>query len=494
MKITLEDLEKKILSLKDLELSRQEVLKRTRSYVDLCIDISTFQELKEIVFRHIPKKTFSTAPRKKYEWIEIRKDGSEHIHLDYWRSLPKEERAKRRTGIVRLCLKDRPIHKTKGYQSYGKATLPQGKDVYVVDKYTRKAYKLKQGNFYLYDITRLGIHVDNNISIWDAKLLYKKQNKPKPTIRRQVIKLSADKAITPERRFVKGNEQLYSLAYNPKKQTLDSNIANAKDEDIIFETLSWKLIPKEFKQYLTRKQVGMVLTEKGKLEKENLYRKCVRIDSKGNRRIERRPRIITLITETTIDHTIPPKGQERKSKYIAPPKPNLAKQTARMETKILRVKHTSHKLELSRIASKKKRTHKKPLKTNQLRKRSLGVKKFLQKLGLFPKDTKDTLTLRKENTLKNRELRQKRRTYNAAKKLKNNPNAVVKVRKEKQPKTVKKETKISTYEQERTAKIKLAFQKRTETLRKHKLKKKFDIVRAYYKYKKEHDTKGNNKR
>lgn len=478
MKIRLQDLEKKILSLKELDLSRQEVLKRTRSYVDLCVDISTFQELKEIIFKHIPKKVFATTQRKLYEWQEQRKDGVIIIHADYWKNLPSLVRYELSKGLVRLFSKEKPAHRNKGYQSIGKDTINKGKDVYLVDKDSQIVIKTQKGDFFLRDVqNKIKSTIDRSISTSEAKRLYKKQHTPKPLVKKKLIRFKTVDSIAPERRFIKGSEQLYSLAYNPKTEKYDSNIDKAKDEDIIFENISWKLIPKGYKQYLTREQTGMVLTENGLQEKRNFYH-----TTKEGKKI---PKVIKLVDKNVIDYVI---DKDRKAKRIEPPKPNTNKQLAKSQDSVKKERYKSHKLELSRNASRKNRI---PKKHNKLRQSLLSARQFLQKLGILPKDTKDALTLRKEKTLKNRELRKQRRSFNAAKKLKaelkKNPNftPVIRKTKEKVEKIIK-ETKISAYKQKRAAKIKLAFQKRTETLRKHKLKKKFDIVRAYYKYKKEH--------
>lgn len=485
MKIRLQDLEKKILSLKELDLSRQEVLKRTRSYVDLCVDISTFQELKEIVFKHIPKKIFATAPRKLYEWVETKNEGVEHVHADYWKNLPKQVRFQilkwKRYKKTRLHDNDRPAHRNKGYQSISKDTINKGKDVYLVDKDSQIVIKTQKGDFFLRDVqNKIKSTIDRSISTSEAKRLYKKQHIPKPLVKKKLIRFKTVDSIAPERRFIKGSEQLYSLAYNPKTEKYDSNIDKAKDEDIIFENISWKLIPKGYKQYLTRKQTGMVLTENGLQQKRNFYH-----TTKEGKKI---PKVIKLVDKNVIDYVI---DKDRKAKRIEPPKPNTNKQLAKSQDRVKKERYKSHKLELSRNASRKNRI---PKKHNKLRQSLLSARQFLQKLGILPKDTKDALTLRKEKTLKNRELRKQRRSFNAAKKLKaelkKNPNFIPLERKTKvKIEKVIKESKISDYKLKKSIKIKEKFQQRTESLRKHNLKKKFNTLRTYYKYKKEHAKK-----
>ncbi len=224
----------------------------------------------------------------------------------------------------------------------------------------------------------------------------------KPIItRKKVIKVRAVDAIALETEFIKGIEQKYSLAYNPKTKKYDSNIEKAKEEHILFENISWKLIPKEYRQYLTRKQKGRVLTAKGRDQKANCYKI---ITGKGGRRYKV-SKILEITDQYVIDNNLLPKDEQgnrpaRHSTRIDPPKVNTTKQMARAQTKlhILKTKKTE--------SIRKEASNRKKRKSKSIRNKYLNILKFIESLGIKTTRLKTTEEIKEkhQNMLKKKRI------------------------------------------------------------------------------------------
>lgn len=253
------------------KLSRTQILKKFRPYVHKCTEISTFKELKEIVFEHIPRKNpfenviitkkFKHKGKKEAYQTE---DGS-------WKK--RRAKAERKFDPQR----DRKSHKFNTDKSKSTRWTPTYNTIctYVLDDSTKRIHKIVcLGSMLHEEINKLGI------TKWGFKnkYAYKAQFKAKPKKTVKKIHLSLPKAVRPEREFIKG--------------------------------------------------VGWVLTEKGKKQKRDSYY-TKRIKTRGGVRLVKRSHGLHLVETTIHDYNI----KDREIRTITPPKENTSKRYARIKTK-----------------------------------------------------------------------------------------------------------------------------------------------------------------